>query len=415
MRPDEAGTVVAAVPDPHRAPRWVGLVWGLLLVNTLGYTQVDMLIPVPRPAVQVVTMGSLAVAFALALALNPRVRLRPNVYLLALSSIALVGLVAGLRLESGLGSLIRCARLVLFVATLWLLSRWWRGDLRFASFHLRALAAVLLSVLVGLVVSPPSAFSGPDGRLSGAVWPITSTQVGQYCAVAIGLAVLLWVGRRFDGRSVVIVVVPAAVMLLLSHTRTAAIGLAVALLLGCLSLALTEARARRTIVSLAGAAAVGWVLFGALVLDWLRRGQDAQELTSLTGRAKVWDLLLAKDRTLGEQLVGVGLTDKSFDGLPIDSSWLSIYNELGWIGIGLTVLYLVCFVGACALRPPSPERACAIFLVAYSLFASYTEVGLGDASPYLLHLAVAMSLLARPPGPEPAEVPAPPGVGRRMR
>jgi len=44
-------------------------------------------------------------------------------------------------------------------------------------------------------------------------------------------------------------------------------------------------------------------------------------------------------------------------------------------------------------RPPSPQRACALFLVAYCLVASYTEAGLADASPYLLHLAVAAALL----------------------
>ncbi|MFF3879093.1 O-antigen ligase domain-containing protein, partial [Streptomyces sp. NPDC001978] len=32
----------------------------------------------------------------------------------------------------------------------------------------------------------------------------------------------------------------------------------------------------------------------------------------------------------------------------------------------------------------------------YCAIASYTEAGLGDASPYLLHLAVAASLLAAP-------------------
>lgn len=406
MRTEDGSAGVTAPPVPERTPRLVGVAWGLMLVNTLGYTQVDLIIPVPRPVVQLITMGSLALAFALALVLNPRVSVRPNPYLLLLALVALLGLVSSLRFESGLGSLIRCARLLLFVATLWLLSRWWRGDLRFASFHLRALALVLLSVLAGLVIFPGSAFSGPDGRLAGAIWPITSTQVGQYCAVAIGLVVVLWVARRLDGPSVVAVAVPATVMLLLSHTRTAAIGLLVALLLACLSLVTTEPRARRALAIVVGAAAAGWLLFGGLVQDWLLRGQDAQELSSLTGRAKVWDLLLAEDRTLGEKLMGVGLTDKSFDGLPIDSSWLSVYHEQGWIGLALVALYLVCLVAACVLRPPSPQRACAVFLIAYVLFASYTEVGLGDASPYLLHLAVAASLVLRPDRPDsPGHVP----------
>ncbi len=89
----------------------------------------------------------------------------------------------------------------LFVATLWLLSAWWRGELRFARYHVRVLGAVLLTVLAGLVIAPGSAFSGPDGRLSGVIWPIPATQVGQYCAVAAGLAILLWLTRSIDGRS----------------------------------------------------------------------------------------------------------------------------------------------------------------------------------------------------------------------
>ena len=41
-------------------------------------------------------------------------------------------------------------------------------------------------------------------------------------------------------------------------------------------------------------------------------------------------------------------------------------------------------------------RACAVFLIAYCAVASYTESGLGDASPYLLHLMIAAGLLAVP-------------------
>ena len=39
------------------------------------------------------------------------------------------------------------------------------------------------------------------------------------------------------------------------------------------------------------------------------------------------------------------------------------------------------------------RRAIALFLVLYCLVASVTETGLGDASPYLLELVVAASLL----------------------
>src|SRR6185436_1919248 len=70
-----------------QAPKLVGAVWALLMINTLGYTNVITIIPFPRAVAQVVTMGALLIAFALALVLNPRIRIRPNAYLLLLSMV----------------------------------------------------------------------------------------------------------------------------------------------------------------------------------------------------------------------------------------------------------------------------------------------------------------------------------------
>jgi hypothetical protein len=44
-------------------------------------------------------------------------------------------------------------------------------------------------------------------------------------------------------------------------------------------------------------------------------------------------------------------------------------------------------------QPRGLERALALFLVVYCLVASFTEVGFTDASPYLLDLFLAASLL----------------------
>ncbi|MFN2496642.1 MAG: O-antigen ligase domain-containing protein [Pseudonocardiaceae bacterium] len=389
------GVANRSADDTAGTRRLVGLVWGLLLVNTLGFTTVDLILPLPRAIFQMIAMGALVIAFGLALLVNPRVRVRPSAYLLLLSLLAVVSIASSIRLDSGLGALFRCSRLVLFVATLWLISSWWRGDLRFARYHVRALGAVLLTVLAGLVISPGSAFSGPDDRMVGAIWPIPAPQVGQYCAIATGLAVMLWLTQSIDGRSAAVIAAPAVGLLLLSHTRTALIGLVIALAVAVLSLAFTSARARRAVAVAAGFGAVVAVAFGQVVQSWLQRGQDADQLANLTGRQKVWDLLLAEERTVTEQVFGIGLTDKSFAGLSIDNSWLSIYYEQGWVGITIVVLILGSLMVTALLRPPSPGRACAVFLIVYCIIASYTEVGLGDASPYVLHLAVAASLLVR--------------------
>ncbi|MGH3822595.1 MAG: O-antigen ligase domain-containing protein, partial [Pseudonocardiaceae bacterium] len=188
-------------------------------------------------------------------------------------------------------------------------------------------------------------------------------------------------------------------------------GLLSALLIAGLSMAFSNARARRALAAGIGLGGLALVFFGQAIQTWLTRGQDAEQLANLTGRQKVWDLLLAKQRSLGEQFFGVGLTDKSFGGLPIDSSWLSVYHEQGWVGVALVAAFVGSLIATAALRPPSAARACAVFLIAYCAVASYTEVGLGDASPYLLNLAVAASLLASAPaGAESPAVAAREGV-----
>lgn len=60
----------------EHTPRTVHAVWGLLVLNTLGSTGAETIVPLPRSLIQMVTMGALVAAFALALALNPRLRVR---------------------------------------------------------------------------------------------------------------------------------------------------------------------------------------------------------------------------------------------------------------------------------------------------------------------------------------------------
>ncbi|MCX5001094.1 O-antigen ligase domain-containing protein [Streptomyces sp. NBC_00638] len=395
--PDTADTQPGAEPRPAGTPKTVGIVWGLLVLNTLGSAGAKTIIPLPRSIIQMVTMGALVAAFTLALAVNLRLRIRASAFVLLLTLLLVPSLISSVDLESGFGALFRCARLALFIGTLWLLSRWWDGNLTFVRHHIRMYFAVLGSVAVGLVASPGAAL--PDlygGRLVGALWPLTPPQIGQYAAVIIGLTVLLLLGRRTDRVSAAVVIVPSLVLLALTHTRTATLGLLVGLALAIGSLILTSAAARRFFTWTVLCATVAVVGFSSALQAWFLRGQSQENFSNLTGRAKVWDALLAAPRTTSEQLFGMGLGDKSFGGLPIDNSWLAVYEEQGLTGVALVAAIIIVLAGVALLRPPSLQRACAVFLISYCAIASYTEAGLGDASPYLLHLAVAASLLAAP-------------------
>ncbi|MFD3437080.1 O-antigen ligase domain-containing protein [Streptomyces sp. NPDC058685] len=404
--PDTAGGQPGAAPRPAGSPRIVGTVWGLLVLNTLGSAGAKTIVPLPRSLIQMVTMGALVAAFTLALAVNLRLRIRASAYVSLLTLLLVASVISSANLESGFGALFRCARLALFVGTLWLLSRWWDGGLTFVRHHIRMYFAVLGSVAAGLLISPGAAL--PElygGRLVGALWPLTPPQIGQYAAVIIGLTVLLVVGRRTDKLGASVVIVPSLVLLALTHTRTATLGLFVGLVLAIGSLLLTSAAARRFFTWAVLCATVAAVGFSSLLQAWFLRGQTKENFSSLTGRAKVWDALLAAPRTTGEKVFGMGLGDKSFGGLPIDNSWLAVYQEQGLIGVTLVAAIIVVLGGIALLRPPSLQRACAIFLISYCAIASYTEAGLGDASPYLLHLALAASLLAAPPTAAPLATP----------
>ncbi|MEW2283254.1 O-antigen ligase domain-containing protein [Streptomyces sp. NPDC047841] len=397
---------------PATPPKAVGIVWLLLGLNTLGSAGAKTIVQLPRSLIQLVTMGSLVAAFALALALNVRLRVRPSAFVFLLTLLLVPSVLSSVHLESGFGALFRCTRLALFIGTLWLVSRWWDGSVTFVRYHIRMYFAVLVSVAAGLAISPGAAM--PDlygGRLVGALWPLTPPQIGQYTAVITGLTVLLLLGRQVDRTSAVVVIVPSLVLLALTHTRTATVGLLAGLALAIGSLMLTSAAARRFFTWAVLCATVAAVGFASALQAWFLRGQSKENFSSLTGRAKVWDALLAAPRTTGERFFGVGLGDKSFGGLPIDNSWLAVYNEQGLVGVALVAAVILVLGGVALLRPPSLSRACAIFLISYVAISSYTEAGLGDASPYLLHLALAASLLAAPATAPPPPAPPPPRPG----
>jgi O-antigen ligase len=276
--------------------------------------------------------------------------------------------------------------------------------------HLLGLRLVLLSVLIGVVLAPGAAFSY-EGRLSGALWPIPPTQVAHYAATLLGCTVVLWFSGLVSGRASAITLVGTVLALIGTHTRTAIIGLLLGLVVAGASLAQGHVRVRRTATVVAVAAGIGSIFFTPLVVSWASRGQSLQEASQLTGRTAVWTEILTQHRTWLEQWFGSGLSNKSYNGLAIDSSWVAGYHELGFVGLGLITLFLVVLLATASGRPRGPHRAVALFLLVYCLFASVTETGLSDASPYLLELSVAASLLATPAG---ARTPRESGVSQGL-
>lgn len=379
-------------PEVRRRRR-VQLVWALLVLNVMTFfAGAPYLLPIPGMIGKLIAQGALVGALVVVLMVNRPVRVRPSVFIFLLLLLASAALLASIRAEFLFGALFRAGRLLTFAMVLWLLTPWWtRRDLLLVRTHLMVLWCVLGTVVLGLLVSPGTAMF--EDRLHGVIWPIPPTQVGHYAAVATGLTVVLWfcgLLRRSVALASVLVAVP---VLLLTHTRTALVALLAGVLIAGLSLFTARTRARRFLAVGVIVFTVGALTLGSVVTTWLARGQDSEEVSALTGRRAVWESILAAPRSTFETFFGFGLSNKSFNGLPIDSNWLGTYYDVGLVGVAITITLVLFVLTAAWFRPQGPQRALALFLVAYCVVASFTESGLSEASPYLLELTLAASLV----------------------
>jgi hypothetical protein len=260
--------------------------------------------------------------------------------------------------------------------------------------HRLCLALVLGSVIVGAALAPGAALG--SGRLSGVLWPVPPPQVAHYAATMFGTTVLLWMCKVLPGRHAALIVSVSSVVLVATHTRTALIGLFAGLLVGGASLFLGNARVRRTAVTSVGIGLLTSVIFANELRTWALRGQDGSQVSELTGRTKVWSAVMSQHRPMLENWFGSGMSNMSFNGLPIDSNWVATFQDQGWFGVALEAFLFIFLLVIAIGRARGPHKAISLFLIVYCLFASITETGLDGPSAYLLDLMIAASMLVTP-------------------
>ena len=379
-------------PEVRRRRR-VQAVWALLVLNVMTFFPgAPHLLPIPGMVGKLIAQASLVGALMLALTVNRPVRIRPSVFIFLLITLAAEALLASIRAEFLFGALFRAGRLFTFALVLWLLTPWWtRRDLLLVRTHLKVLWFILGSVVLGLLVAPGIALT--EDRLNGIIWPIPPTQVGHYAAVAAGLTIVLWMSGLLRRGVALASVLTAIPVLLLTHTRTALVAMLAGVMIAGLSLFTMRSRVRKAFAIGVVVFTVGALTLSSVVTTWLARGQDTEELGALTGRKFVWDAILEQPRSTFETFFGFGLSNKSFNGLPIDSNWLGTYYDVGLVGVAITIMLVLFVLTAAWFKPQGPHRALALFLVAYCVVASFTESGLSEASPYLLELTLAASLV----------------------
>ena len=393
LRPRQRLSLLPSVATrEHLIRRRVGIAWGLLVLNALTYY--GSALHIPSALGKLITQGALPLALIAALSVNRRIIIRPNVFLCLVSLLAAETIITALQPQH-FGTVYRTFRFVEFVAVLWLLSPWWgRRDMLLVRCHLMSFAVALGSVVLGLLIMPGRALTG--GRLSGVLWDIPATEVAHYAAVIGGVMVVLWLGGLVRGKIALLAAVAGVAMIVLSHTRTALVGMAAALLVAGLSLITARARARRFFAVGFVVISIGIMTVAGVATTWLARGQDTQQLSSLTGRTDFWALVLNLPRGKFQELFGFGLSNGSINGLPIDSNWLVAYLEMGLFGVIICVVMVLFLLVAAFFQPASTKRAVALYLITYCLVGSFTQVGFANPTTYLLELTLAASLIVPP-------------------
>jgi hypothetical protein len=373
------------------------LIWALLFFNGLAFAaSIPIVLPVPGGFGTLATEAALALATLLVLAFNRQHFVRPNLFLTLFSVLAAATLMTSVRMGAGPGMLLRAGRLCLFVALLWMLTPLWgRDDRPLLRWHITCLMGALATVVLGVIVSPGGS-TRVDGRLYGQLWPIPPTQVGHYAAVLAGICFVLLISGVMRARRAWTIGGISVLLLLLTQTRTAVIGLLLGVACATISLVTVRRRARWTAIGAVVVVAVVVLLFAPAISHWYSRGQDSATVNGLNGRKQVWDELTQAPRSWFTEVFGIGQTDNTFNGHAIDNSWYATYQDDGLFGIVIIAAALVSLLMLAATRPRGPSVAVAVFIVVYCCVASTTETGLGSASPYLLDLTVAASLLAMP-------------------
>lgn len=375
--------------------RWlehrVWATWGFLTFNVLSFSPGTSVLPIPATLGKALTQLALLAALVLALTCNKRMAIRPSIFMCIATLLALECVVTELYAQFPIGTGVRTGRFVLFVAVMWLLTPYWgRQDMLLVRSQFKTLVVIAVFQVVGLAVGPGKTLGN---RFAGIIWPIPGTQVAHYMAILLGMTLILWFCREIGNKTALILAPTSAVMLVLTHTRTALLAFIAGIIVAGLSLITAMPRVRMFFTGVLVIGGTAWLALSSSITSWLARGEGSQQLSNLTGRTTFWGPLLTYPRTRFQEIFGFGMQNGSFNGLPIDSNWLLSYENQGLWGVTLCAFFVIFLYVGAAFAPRGPKRALVLFFTTYCLIASFTEDGFTDPTPYLLDIFLAASLL----------------------
>jgi hypothetical protein len=369
--------------------------WVLLLFGVLSWQQPYSQFGLSVGQEQVFTVLVTFVAFGLAVQTNPTLLVARVPSLLFAGLLVAASTGPGLLGMAPLNSLFLSVRFALVVLTILLLSPVITADpMAIVRTCLFAYAANTLCFLAGGLIAPGRAFLPGTGRLVGLIPPTHPSQVGAFAAVTVGLSVLMMLTGTVGRRLGPLMTVVGVIVLVQSHSRTAALAALLGLLVALASLALQRRSARRLLMILACAGGVIWLVAASAIVSWFARGQTHAELGGFSGRRTVWIAMLEERPTGLTEWLGTGLGDKRYKGKAIDGGWLAAYWQQGVVGVALSALLLLVVAWQAMWSRHSLLRAVTLFLIVFVAVSASSETGISDISTYFLSVMLAGQLAA---------------------
>jgi O-Antigen ligase len=332
-------------------------------------------------------------AFGLAFALHATRRVVGSVGVRSLSLLAgivIISTIGAFATGDGTASLVLSVRLAIVAATVVLIVKS-APPLIVLNSLLAAMAAVaIFAAVTGL----SHGLNG--GRLSGGIPNFQANMLAGLAAPS-AVAIGAYIARRgFRLWSLALLALLGGIVFA-TGSRTALLVVFVGLILAVLTA--SRIPISTMIVALISAPLVYCVFaFTNTIPDVVARGQNTDQLLSLTSRTVAWDAVFAIPNDSWPKWIGFGLAAKTvavqdrFRNVQVlDSSWVSVLAQAGIIGTLLLAIW-VALTTVDSLTNPG-LRGLALPLLAALLIRSVTESGLVDSnSMFLLLLTISLVL-----------------------
>jgi len=229
---------------------------------------------------------------------------------------------------------------------------------------------------------------GAAGRLAGGVPEFHPNELAGLCAAPI-IALVIYTLRRGVRWWAIAAVFVLLAIVVASGSRTALLGIAVAAGLAVLT---NGIRDRSVLYALLGALPLAYAIgaFTGVLGNLASRGGSRDADTALDSRFDAWSVVLGWDWTSWEKWIGLGLSVKTVkvdikwrDTQVLDSSWVSLLAQAGFIGAVLVAAVVVWCIASAVIS--SSRRGVFVPLLAILVIRSVTESGLFDsAMPFVL-------------------------------